>query len=155
MTFAILVEVLNYNICMKNNIFSETIIEVQFYDLDPMNVVWHGNYIRFLEEARCDLLSKIGYTYSDMKDDGYTYPVAKMDLKFIKPAIFAQKLRVVTTLQEYEPSLNIKYQIFDQESGEKIFEAKSMQICFDVKSNTSVYEPPKRFVEKLRDYEEK
>ena len=78
-----------------------------------------------------------------------------MALTFIKSAIFAQKLRVVTTLQEYEPSLNIKYQIFDQESGEKIFEAKSMQICFDVKSNTSVYEPPKRFVEKLRDYEEK
>ena len=134
-------------------ISSETIIEVQFYDLDPMNVVWHGNYIKYLEEARCDLLTKIGYTYTDMMKDGITYPVAKMDLKFIKSAFFEQKLKVITTLIEYEPSLNIKYEIFDFSSGEKIFEAKSMQICYDVKLNTSVYEPPKRFLEKLRMYE--
>lgn len=26
-------------------------IDVEFYDLDPMNVVWHGNYIKYLEKA--------------------------------------------------------------------------------------------------------
>lgn len=134
-------------------ISSETIIEVQFYDLDPMNIVWHGNYIKYLEEARCDLLAQIGYTYEDMKKDGFAYPVAKMELKFIKPAVFAQKLRIVTTLLEYEPSLNFKYEIFDNQCGEKIFEAKSMQICFDVNANTSVYAAPQRFIEKLRGYE--
>lgn len=134
-------------------ISSETVIEVQFYDLDPMNVVWHGNYIKFLEKARCDLLTKIGYTYTDMMNDGVTYPIAKMDLKYIKSAYFEQKLKIITTLLEYEPSLNIKYEIFDYNNGEKIFEAKSMQICYDVKSGTSVYEPPERFLEKLRLYE--
>lgn len=45
----------------------ETFIDVQFFDLDPMNVVWHGNYVKYLETARCDLLAKVGYTYDDMK----------------------------------------------------------------------------------------
>ena len=54
-----------YNSAMKN-IFAETFIDVPFYDLDPKNVVWHGNYVKYLEVARCDLLSKIGYTYDDM-----------------------------------------------------------------------------------------
>jgi acyl-CoA thioester hydrolase len=31
---------------------AETVITVNFYDLDPMNVVWHGNYPRFLEQGR-------------------------------------------------------------------------------------------------------
>ena len=53
-----------YNSAMKN-IFAETFIDVPFYDLDPMNVVWHGNYVKYLEVARCDLLSKIGYTYDE------------------------------------------------------------------------------------------
>lgn len=130
----------------------ETFIDVQFFDLDPMNVVWHGNYIKYLETARCDLLSKIGYTYDDMKADGFAYPVAKMDLKFIKPATFMQKLKVVTTIIELEPSLNIKYEIFDVKTGEKIFTAKSMQICVNIETMESVYTAPKRFVERLKNY---
>ena len=37
-------------------ITSTSEITVEFYDLDPMNVVWHGNYVKYLEKARCDLL---------------------------------------------------------------------------------------------------
>lgn len=140
-----------YNSVMKN-IFAETFIDVPFYDLDPMNVVWHGNYMKYLEVARCDLLSKIGYTYDDMRADGVAYPVATMDLKFIKSAKFMQKLKVVSTIVDYEPALNIKYEIYDYESGEKIFKAKSMQICVDTTTRESVYTAPKRFVEKLEAY---
>ena len=130
----------------------ESFIDVQFFDLDPMNVVWHGNYVKYLEFARCDMLSKIGYTYDDMKKDGFAYPVAKMDLKFIKPALFMQKLKIVTTLVELEPSLNIKYEIFDAKTNEKIFTAKSMQICVDISTLESVYTAPKRFIESVKNY---
>ena len=143
-------ELLFYNEAMMA--VCETSIDVQFFDLDPMNVVWHGNYVKYLETARCDLLSKIGYTYDDMKKDGVAYPVAKMDLKFIKPATFMQKLKVVTTIVEFEPSLNLKYEIFDAKTGEKIFTAKSMQICVNIKTMESVYTAPKRFVERLKNY---
>ena len=33
-------------------------LEVEFYDLDPMDVVWHGNYIKYLEAARCDMFPR-------------------------------------------------------------------------------------------------
>ena len=130
----------------------ESFIDVQFFDLDPMNVVWHGNYVKYLEQARCEMLAKIGYTYDDMKADGVAYPIAKINLKYIKPAQFMQKLKVVTTLVELEPSLNIKYEIFDANSGEKIFVAKTMQICVDIKTMESVYKAPKRFVERVQNY---
>ena len=52
-------------------------LKISFEDLDSMNVVWHGNYVRYMEQARCDLLEKMGYTYFDMKKEGYAYPVAK------------------------------------------------------------------------------
>ncbi len=132
---------------------AETIIEVPFYDLDPMGVVWHGNYVKYLEAARCDLLSKIGYTYTDMMNEGIAYPVATMDLKFIKSAVFSQKLKVVTEITEYDPALYIKYEIFDANTGEKLFKAKSMQICINAKTGESIYVPPKKFVEKLEEYE--
>lgn len=141
-----------YNNAMKK-ISAETLIEVPFYDLDPMNVVWHGNYIKYLEVARCDLLAKIGYTYDNMKTDGFAYPVATMDLKFIKPSVFSQKLKIKTTIEDVEPALNIKYEIFDAETNEKIFKAKSMQICVDTKTRESIYSAPENFLQKLREYE--
>ncbi len=128
---------------------SETYITVQFYDLDPMNVVWHGNYIKYLETARCDLLSKIGYDYDNMREDGVAYPVATMELKYIKPCIFQQKLKVVASIEEIEPCLIIKYTIFDAETGEKLFKAKTMQICVNVATKESVYSAPKGLKEKL------
>lgn len=128
---------------------SETYITVQFYDLDPMNVVWHGNYIKYMETARCELLAKIGYDYDDMRRDGIAYPVATMDLKFIKPCTFNQKLKVLTSVEEIEPCLIIKYLILDVESGEKLFKAKTMQICIDMMTKESLYSAPNCLKEKL------
>lgn len=127
---------------------AETTIKVPFYDNDPMGVVWHGNYVKYLEIARCDTLAKIGYDYMDMKNDGVMYPIAKLDMKYIKPSTFAQNLRMVTVIEELEPSLIIKYEIFD-EKGEKIFKGKSMQICVNIETKQSVHVAPQRFKELL------
>ncbi len=140
-----------YNNTMKK-ISAEMILDVPFYDADSMKVVWHGNYVKYLEIARCDLLSKVGYTYLDMMNEGIAYPVATMELKYIKSAKFGQKLKIITEITEYEPALYIKYDIFDNETGEKLFKAKSMQICIDAKTGESIYSAPKKFVEKLEEY---
>ena len=128
-----------------NIIDADTIIEVPFFDLDPMNVVWHGNYIKYIEIARCNLLDKIGYNYDDMRNDGVMYPIAKMELKFIKSATFGQKIVVKAILDSIEPSLDIRYEIKDCETGEMLFKAKSMQIGVDFHSKTSIYEAPEKF----------
>ena len=65
---------------------------VEFYDVDSMGVVWHGNYVKYMELGRCALLDKIGYGYNEMKASGYAFPVASVKLKYIKPLIFRQSL---------------------------------------------------------------
>ena len=131
---------------------SDTIIKVEFYDLDPMDVVWHGNYVKYLEVARCDMLSKLGYTYVDMRNDGYAYPVATMEMKYIKPCTFGQELKVVSIVEEIEPALVIKYVIFDNKTGEKMFKAKTMQIAVDIKTRQTVYEAPINLKKKIDSY---
>ena len=125
-------------------------LKVSFEDLDPMCIVWHGNYMRYMEQARCDLLEKIGYTYMDFKTDGYAYPVAKMKVKYIKPAYFGDILTVKTEVISIEPTLEIKYKIFNKKTGDKIFEAYTMQIAIDYKKKQSIYLPPKRLVESIK-----
>lgn len=125
---------------------------VEFYDLDPMGVIWHGNFIKYLEAARCDFLEKIGYDYVNLKEDNSMYPIAKMDLKFIKPGVFRQKIKVLTTLTSIEPSLNFKYIIKDDENDETILKASTMQIRVDINTKESLYKAPERFIEKIEEY---
>ena len=87
--------------------FSETEIQVQFFDLDPMEIVWHGNYVKYLEIARCALLDKIDYNYVQMKESGNAWPIIDLQLRYIAPAYFAQKIEVRADIVEWENRLLI------------------------------------------------
>src|SRR5574344_354993 len=107
---------------------SEYKMTIPFYDVDEMQIVWHGNYVKYLEDARCDFLKKINYSYNDMKKDGMVYPVAKMDMKFIDTITFSQEITIKTILKEIEPAIIFKYIICDTKTDKKLFTANSMQI---------------------------
>ena len=44
--------------------------KVQFYETDGMGVVYHGNYIHWMEEARTDFLDQLGFGYERMTEQG-------------------------------------------------------------------------------------
>ena len=50
-------------------------LQVQFYDVDMMEIVWHGHYVKYFEQARCALLDKLDHNYRQMRDSGYAWPV--------------------------------------------------------------------------------
>jgi hypothetical protein len=54
-------------------ISADVVVTTHFYDLDPMQVVWHGNYPRLLEQARCALLDKIAFNYPEMSATGLAH----------------------------------------------------------------------------------
>lgn len=120
----------------------EVTIQVQFYDLDPMEVVWHGNYPRYLEEARCALLDHIGYNYPQMADSGYVWPIVDMRLKYVRPARFGQEIRVCATLKEYENRLRIEYRIRDAKSGEVLTKAETTQLAVEAATQELCLETP-------------
>ena len=132
---------------------SEYNIKIPFHDLDPMNVVWHGNYIKYLEQARCDMFDKLGYTYYDMKDDNYVYPVAKLNTKYIKPLSFNQEVTIKASLIEIEPAIIIKYKMFNK--TDIVFEAETMQIGINITTGESVYNAPVKLLKVLGIHNEK
>ena len=131
-------------------ISADVTIAVQFYDLDPMQVVWHGNYARFLEEARCALLDRIGYNYPQMEASGFAWPIVDMRLKYVRPARFGQSIRVTATLKEYENRLRIDYRIADAASGEVLTKAETTQVAVDGKTGELHLECPPALTERVR-----
>jgi acyl-CoA thioester hydrolase len=129
---------------------AESVIKAQFYDLDPMNVVWHGNYARFLEQARCELLNSIGYNYAEMKESGFVWPIVDMRIKYVRPVLFGQEIVVAATLVEFQNRLKIDYRIRDRASGEVLTKATTVQVAVSIISGEMQLESPVALTDKLR-----
>lgn len=123
---------------------------VEFYDVDSMHIVWHGNYIKYFEKARCALLEKIGYGYPQMTESGYAFPVTEIQSKYIKPLFFQQKIRVTATLEEYESILRISYLIQDLQTGEITTKGKSSQVAIKIDTRTTCFDCPDVFIKKVQ-----
>jgi len=131
------------------NIFAEKEITVEFYDLDPMNIVWHGNYINYFEVGRRALLEKIGYSYYEMADSGYTFPVIEVSAKYLNSLRFTDRARIKAVLMEYENRLKIRYEIRNAETGLITTKGMSTQMAFDMKAGESCFVCPAVFIGKV------
>lgn len=129
---------------------AEVTIKAQFYDLDPMEVVWHGNYARYLEEARCALLDSINYNYPQMHESGYIWPIVDMRIKYVRPLRFAQEFIVTATIIEFENRLKIDYRIRDKESGEVLTKASTIQVAVRAATGELCLESPVALTDKLK-----
>lgn len=124
--------------------------DIEFYDVDSMQVAWHGNYVKFMEVARCALLKKIKYDYFEMEKSGYAWPVVDLHIKYMRPMIFMQRIRCEVTLVEFEIGMKLSYKFFDAQTGALMTKAESTQMAVDMKTRESLFGSPKCFVELVR-----
>ena len=126
-----------------------TSVKVPFHDLDPVGIVWHGNYVKYLEVARCALLDKIGYNYVEMKASGYAWPIIDMHLRYAAPATFGQVLKLRAEIVEWENRLKIDYRVSDAATGEVLTRAHSIQVAVDMRTGEMCFVSPPVLLERL------
>lgn len=129
--------------------WAEAEITVQFFDLDPMQIVWHGNYVKYLEVARCALFDKIDYNYEQMQRSGYSWPVIDVQLRYIGSAKFGQRLKLRADLVEWENRLKIDYLITDAETDARLTRASTTQVAIDMRSGEMCFVSPPVLFKKL------
>lgn len=123
---------------------------VEFYDVDSMNIVYHGNYVNYMEVGRCALLNAIGYNYLAMKEDGYSFPVVDIKLKYMKPLHFDETAKIVSTITEYENCLKISYEIFNSK-GELATRAESTQMVVKEPEGETMFVCPDKLIKKVQE----
>lgn len=109
----------------------EVDLEVPFHDVDSMAVTWHGHYAKYFEIARCALLRCFDYDYPQMHASGYLWPVVELQVKYVRPARYGQRIRVLASLVEYENRLKIAYRITDPDSGDVLTKGYTIQVAVD------------------------
>lgn len=131
---------------------AEIELEVPFQDLDPMQVVWHGNYFRYFEAARAKLLRMIDYDYPEMSASGYSWPIVDTRVRFVQALQYRQKVRVQAEMAEWENRLKIDYLISDLDSGKRLTTGYTIQCAIDMRSMELQLVTPEIFRQRLKDY---
>ena len=127
----------------------EVEIEIPFHDCDPADIVWHGNYARYFEVARCALLETIGYNYDHMRQSGFAWPLVDFQARFVKPLRFKQKVRVRARIVEWEYRLKIDYLVSDAISGERLTKGFTTQVALNIATGEMSLASPALLLEKL------
>lgn len=129
---------------------AEVEILVPFFDVDMMEVVWHGHYVKYLEVARCALLDKLDHNYAQMREAGYAWPVIDLQLRYVRGARFGQRISVRADLVEWESRLKINYLISDADTGERLTRASSTQVAVEIASREMQMASPSVFIDAVQ-----
>jgi acyl-CoA thioester hydrolase len=129
---------------------AETETQVHFFDVDPMEVVWHGHYVKYLEIARGALLDSIDYNYPQMRDSGYLWPVIDLQLRYVAPARFGERLKLRAEIVEWENRLKIEYLIREAGSGRRLTRGSTIQVAVAIASGEMCFASPPVLFEKLK-----
>jgi acyl-CoA thioester hydrolase len=94
-------------------------IRVIYADTDRMGVVYHGTYLRYLEQARVEFIRSLGFAYADMERLGYGLPVTDIALSYLAPALYDDIVSVHVALTKLSAArVNFGYRL-SIESGDR------------------------------------
>lgn len=128
---------------------AETEFKIDFFEVDSMKIVWHGNYINYFERARCALLDKIGYNYIAMEESGYAYPVVDVRIKYIRSLKFGDTCRAKATLVEYENMIKIAFELYNAKTGKLTTKGSVTQMCINGETGETQFVLPKVWIDKV------
>lgn len=112
-----------------NALAAETRLRVRYAETDQMGVVYHSNFIIWMEVGRVELLRSLGFTYREMEQDGYHLPVAEIKCRYKAPAKYDDVILIRTKIVNLRGYLiHFVYEILRDEDGTLLAEGESVHI---------------------------
>ncbi|MBE3640436.1 tol-pal system-associated acyl-CoA thioesterase [Mangrovicoccus algicola] len=72
---------------------------VHYEDTDMAGIVYHANYLKFIERARSDWVRRLGIDQNALRAAGQVFVLRRIEADFLAPARFDDQLEVVTQVQ--------------------------------------------------------
>lgn len=108
----------------------ETKLKVAFHDMDPLQVVWHGNYLRYFDIARFGLFDSVGIDlYAYMVDKRYSFPVTRTSVKYVSPLKAFDEFVCKATVTEAQYKIAMTFEIRKADGDILCARGKSEQLA--------------------------
>lgn len=117
-------------------------VTVYYEDTDCMQVVYHANYLHFLERARSELIASLGQTVQEWTEQGYMFPVYQINMTFRASGRLSDGLVVVTEPQQTSPyRIMFKQRIERPRDGKVLVDAVVHVVCTDLNASLREFPP--------------
>lgn len=121
----------------------ETEMTVPFHDLDPMQVVWHGNYFKYFDVARFGLFDSVGVDlYQYLTDRDLVFPLTRSSIKHISPLRFNDRFICRATVAEARYKIALNFEIIRPESNEICTRGTGEQVAVKLPDMALEFEIP-------------
>ena len=91
--------------------------KINYYETDKMGIVHHSNYIRFFEEARCNLLEACGLPYYLMEEKGIMSPVLGVSCKYKQHVTFGDTIKIHAYIKDFSGiRFTVAYELYNKKT---------------------------------------
>ncbi|HOI42139.1 MAG TPA: acyl-CoA thioesterase [Elusimicrobiales bacterium] len=102
---------------------------VYYHDTDCAGVVYYGNYLKFLEEARTEYMEERGLSVKALLDSGFGFVVKRQEIDYKHPARYGDTVEIATRVTEVTPfRARFEYDLKNQE-GRLLANAVTDMVC--------------------------
>ena len=134
----------------KQGIVEATVeAHVAFHDVDVAGVVWHGHYLKYLENARWALMARLDFGLDAMIASGYAWPIVDVHVKYVRAARFNDRLSVQASLVEWENRLTINYLVTQAATDERVARARTVQAAVEASTGVLQFATPAVLLERV------
>ena len=117
--------------------------KVPFYDLDPMQMVWHGNYLKYFDIARFELFDTLGIDLlSYFKKTNYLFPITKTSTKHIVSLRYKDEFKCKATVVEAQYKIVVDFEIRLVKSNQICTKGRSEQVAVKYPEMEIMFEIP-------------
>ncbi len=117
--------------------------EVRFSEVDSMNIVWHGSYALYFEDAREEFGRRYGLSYQLYFENECPAPLVDLNFRYIKPLLHGQRARVDIIFRNSRAAKVVfDYEIYLVEDNSLVTKGRSIQVFVDKNHNLMLTNPP-------------
>ena len=110
-------------------------LHVRYAETDQMGVVYHANYLVYMEEGRTRMLAARGLPYHELEEAGWALVVRKAELRYRAPARYGDELLVRTWIDRMRgASVLFRYEILREADGTPLATGSTELACVDLKT---------------------
>lgn len=116
-------------------------VRVRFAEVDPLGIVWHGNYIQYFEDGREAFGRRHGISYLDQKDSNFSTPIVESKCEHKLPLTYGDVATVKTTYVDCEAAKMIfTYEILNPQ-GQVVCKGRTVQVFVELGGELSLVVP--------------
>ena len=104
--------------------------KIYYHDTDAGGVVYHANYLKYLEEARTELLKEKGVDISKLAEKGILFAVRKVEIDYKAPARYADTLTIIASISKVK-NASLEFIQSINKGDQILIKAKTQLACID------------------------